>query len=203
MASPLFALFFATLSSTPPMETAATAVMAFSVEMSIAMATATASTSIEAGWDVVDKMTSPLFALFLATLTSTPPTEMAMTAVMTFSVEISAAAAAVAASTSVEVGWDVVVVALCLPREEAGGCFPCFFGESPLVPAATLPDLVQVLRMMVQSEPRGNEPGCWMIFEIDVTLRRGVILMEFAENGIGGRFFDTNFYVGAWERFDS
>ncbi len=74
MASPLFALFFATLSSTPPTETAVTAVMAFSMEMSIVTVTAMAaaavaavSTSVEAGWDVVDEMASPLFALFLAT----------------------------------------------------------------------------------------------------------------------------------------
>ncbi len=149
-------------------------------------------------------MASPLFALFFATLSSTPPTETAATAVMAFSVvSIATAAAAAAAATSIEVGWDVVVVALRLPREEAGGCFPCFFGESPLIPAATLPDLVRVLRMMEQSELGGNEPGYWMIFEIEVTLWRGVILMEFAENGVGGRFLHTNFYVGTREQFNS
>jgi hypothetical protein len=57
--------------------------------------------------------------------------------------------------------------------------------------------------MMEQSELGGNEPGYWMIFEIEVTLRRGVILMEFAENGIGGRFLHTNFYVGTREQFNS
>jgi hypothetical protein len=69
------------------------------------------------------------------------------------------AALAFKAAPSTEAGWDVVLVALRFPREEAGGCFPFFFGGSPSVPAATFPDFARVVRMMVQRTRGQNEGG--------------------------------------------
>jgi hypothetical protein len=42
-----------------------------------------------------------------------------------------------------------------------------------------------------------------MIFVVEVMLWRGEIMMEFAENGVGGNCSDTRIYVGTREQFNS
>jgi hypothetical protein len=128
---------------------------------------------------------------------------------VTARVDISAAAVAAAelaapslAAPSKEAGCDVAVAALRFPREEAGGCFPFFLGKLPSVPTATVPEFARVVRMMVRRALGRNEGGYWMIFVGKVMLWGG-IMMKFAENGVGGSFQSTGFYVGTGEQNNS
>lgn len=73
----------------------------------------------------------------------------------------------------------------------------------PHLPTATLPEAFRVPTIAILRGPGVNEGGCGIILLIKVLLRRGGIMMKFAENCVRGKIFCMRIYVGIREQNNS